>query len=478
MKRNVVICILCLIVCVLTGCSHYTFFNEFTHSVEEKTGQDTFQKQVDAQLKLYEQYEQPPAFTEEAIEEMLELDVIKEEKRYDKEDNYPTKDIYTIDKSENPYVVSINDPDVYMNTVHDLLESYFNYYMVQAGGFKDAPDDKKILYMDVLHTKIIAGTIDEFVVETLVDIHVPDVQNTVFAQYGSVGNDNAVHCALTVHGERVTDYTFQLVGLAQSDEVRKHIQTDISYVKTDPIPYNMYGYQIKDGKLSVSYDGETVWKSVPISIDMLFNRGDGNGAKPSQTLESGSFYISPELTVFVYGGSSEMPVTLLISEDEGETWRSVIVNHKNNIRRSFISYVDGSIFVLSCGDRTMGQELSWCYLSTDKGVTWSGVGMPFPEGSFLVLGLAFIDNNNGFITVTSSQCPTVYRTHDGGKIWECVDIPVDKEGYTLAYAPEIVGEQLQLYIGQYEYGEMEGLLVKYISDDKGLNWKKEGWVMR
>ena len=76
-------------------------------------------------------------------------------------------------------------------------------------------------------------------------------------------------------------------------------------------------YKIEGETLSISYDNGGTWKSVPITMDQLF----GEDTQTDRiSLLSGSYYIAPDKTFFVYGGREKMPVTMIVSEDAGETW--------------------------------------------------------------------------------------------------------------------------------------------------------------
>jgi len=470
--------IVLLLLTVLTSCNRYTFFDELTDTVKEETGDDPYNQEIDKKMEQYSKYDAPDAFTEEALEDIAKLSPVMEKDRYTYEENYETIEISTIEMPDNPYEVRSSDPDHYVDTATDLLNSYFDYFVVKAGGNKNASEENKIDYLKVIQGAVIAGNIDEFVIETLVEIHVPDVKNTVYEKYGILGNDNAIHCELTIHGKKRTDYTFELIGIIQAEEARKVIDTDITFVRAEPKKFDNNCYQIIDDTLSVSYNGGDEWVSVPITMDRLFAHGDGNGAQKSTTLELDSYIISPEKTAFIYGGSSQYPVTVILSDDEGETWKEVIVNESMNIRRNFISYIGNAMHVLSCGDRTMGQEWSELYSSTDGGNNWSKKAAPFQQGSFLVTSFKFINENIGFITVRSSQSPSLYRTENSGDTWEKVDINMQDEWYTMAYAPEKEEEGLSLYVGMEEYEEMEGTMWKLISNDEGISWQKQSQVMR
>lgn len=69
-----------------------------------------------------------------------------------------------------------------------------------------------------------------------------------------------------------------------------------------------------------------------------------------------------------------MPVTMIVSEDAGETWTNKEVLDHPGVRRSYAGMSgDGSfIYALMCVDKTMGSEATY-FLSAR---TWETHGQP------------------------------------------------------------------------------------------------------
>ena len=100
------------------------------------------------------------------------------------------------------------------------------------------------------------------------------------------------------------------------------------------------------------------------------------------------------------------------------------------------------------------------------------------QGHSLTNGAVFINNQVGFVTIRDSETPDIWRTEDGGETWEQQELSDVPEYYTMAYAPEIQGDILCLYVGMEDYSEYGGSKAKYESTDEGRTWEYKGIVMR
>ncbi|MDE7428514.1 MAG: hypothetical protein K2N00_04470, partial [Lachnospiraceae bacterium] len=100
------------------------------------------------------------------------------------------------------------------------------------------------------------------------------------------------------------------------------------------------------------------------------------------------------------------------------------------------------------------------------------------NGHSLTTGAKFINNSVGFMTIRSSEEPDIWRTQDGGKTWEYQELTDAPEYYSIAYAPEVHGDILCLYVGMEDYSEYGGTKAKYESADEGRTWEYKGLVVR
>ncbi|MEH7076523.1 WD40/YVTN/BNR-like repeat-containing protein [Neobacillus drentensis] len=267
---------------------------------------------------------------------------------------------------------------------------------------------------------------------------------------------------------------YQTSGQKERDEYKQKFEAEIPYEK------KQYTYKIENKTCYVSYDEGLTWKQVPVSINKLTAVGDGRPYL--NQLQEGSFIITPEKTAFVYGGTREAPLTLVYSEDRGETWKSTEISTALQSARvrfcSFPSTSEGYIIV--AGDRAMSQEMQIIYQTTDGGSSWKEVGKG-ARTSLLQSG-GFVESNLGFMSYPKIQGAETnfYRTEDGGKTFEPVIIPVVKQEYLgMTLEPFIQPEtpysdsgQMYLLVGQGPEGDFKGgtLMVRFKSTDKGKTW--------
>ena len=66
-----------------------------------------------------------------------------------------------------------------------------------------------------------------------VKIHDVNPEDTIYTEFGEIGNDNAIHCNLTVYGEQAKDYTFNLKGIAQTEDVLNAIEEKFQPVRAE-----------------------------------------------------------------------------------------------------------------------------------------------------------------------------------------------------------------------------------------------------
>ena len=259
-------------------------------------------------------------------------------------------------------------------------------------------------------------------------------------------------------------------GQKEKDEYEREFVMEKTFEK------KQYTYKIENKKCFVSYDFGDTWKLVPIPIERLAEVGDGHSHY--NELQEGSYLITPEKTVFVYGGTSKTGLAIVYTEDQGLTWKTTEVNSQmNSLRLKFCSFPtvkDG--YIIAAGDRTMSQEGQVIYSTSDGGKTWSEVG--YGPSTWLLLSGGFVDKDVGFMSYpkVEGEDTNFYRTENGGKTFSPVLLPIKEEWKKVFIEPQtpyLENGNLFLLIGQGSQGDFEGgrVMAKYQSKDLGKTWE-------
>lgn len=267
---------------------------------------------------------------------------------------------------------------------------------------------------------------------------------------------------------------YQTSGQKERDEYKQEYEVEIPYEK------KQYTYKIENKTCYVSYDKGSTWKHVPVSIEKLTAVGDGRPYL--NKLQEGSFVITPKKTAFVYGGTGEIPLTVIYSEDMGNTWKTTEISTTiESVRVRICSFPTATAgYVIVARDRSMSQEIQTIYNTSDGGASWKEVGNG-PRTSLLQSG-GFVESNLGFMSYPKIQGAETnfYRTEDGGKTFEPIILPVVKQEYIgvtvepfiQPETPYFEGGQLFLLVGQGPQGDFKGgsLMAKFKSTDGGVSW--------
>ncbi len=278
--------------------------------------------------------------------------------------------------------------------------------------------------------------------------------------------------------ERIEDTSNAVAGLAP---VKDTYQKDAGIT----LPDENTRYQIKNGKLEVTYDNGDHWQSVPVTLEELF-AGDYSGSE--QTLIDGSYMITPDKTAFVIGEKvkgnndySAVDFKILLSTDKGETWEKSTITNSPSVRiRSlgFTSEQDG--YLIISYDRTMGFEANAIYTTNDGGENWRQAGSVEQTNRHVTSG-GFINEDIGFMSFGAisvdlePEQPSIYRTADGGESWDELKIPIPIEYggiFTVAQVPTFDGTQGTLLVNQGPNGDFQGgkVLARFTSVDEGTTW--------
>lgn len=312
-----------------------------------------------------------------------------------------------------------------------------------------------------------------------------------FADWGLVYDENAISGQWVVtfsvseaKEQGMTEYTvenlqrpaaydlekYNASGQAEVDELEHELNEQVPYDKTQCT------YKIENEICSVSYDGGDTWIQTPLPLEQLEYYVDGN-FKTNELCE-GSYIISPQKTVILYGGFFT-PLTCLFSNDMGNTWNTSKPNEGlRSCHIKFCSFPTNDIgYIIIGSEKTMSWEAESVYKTVDGGATWTRTG----EGAkqILMVSACFITEDIGFISYPYMDGAEymLYRTEDSAASWNPVtlDIEVDLQPFfTRPQTPIWQDGELILLVDEGEgsdYGGLNPMQLKYVSQDMGVTWE-------
>ena len=140
--------------------------------------------------------------------------------------------------------------------------------------------------------------------------------------------------------------------------------------------------------------------------------------------EDKAVYISDEVTAVACSNSvsTASSITVLISNDEGETWNSYSIEgtKADDYSQKYMGFTtknDG--WLLLAGDVAMGHQENRIFQTSDGGKTWAEIGNTNNVYARVVTGAGFANKNIGFVSFRydTDVNPMVYRTENKGKTW-------------------------------------------------------------
>lgn len=479
MKKNFKLCILLLTIAFLIcGCGKTT-----------KT-EETAEKQKD---NHYLENKNLEVFDDTAIQKMLELPAVGEDayyKQFQSEDAYEEKIDFEGIKADEPYQVRLRDADRYGDSCNLLIDVFIRSYMsAQEQQKYDPNEDYFQTTVEVLSSNLLAGDRNEFIM--LVDFrkYVPEEEISWYRQehseWGQVvttKDGTWLYGNWAIHGRMAKDYVFELTGVADGEQTlaafyEKYPEYQSFYENIpdiQPTPLEVCRAKVENEKLLVTYDNGENWREVPISWELLSARGDERDGKLT-SLQAGSYYVSEDLTIFLYGGSAAVPFSALVSTDGGKNFTKTVISDSMDVRAEFVSVPENSgvIYVLSTGGRTMSQEGNLLYKSTDGGKSFLPVEGIQDHIHSITTDFSFVTEQNGFVCVRSSEKPYMLVTGDGGSTWTEAVFENVPEHYGMAYAPVLEDGVYTLYVGEEAYSKEEGGKYRFVSLDEGRTWERQ-----
>ncbi|MBI6874820.1 WD40/YVTN/BNR-like repeat-containing protein [Clostridium aciditolerans] len=372
-------------------------------------------------------------------------------------------------------VISIvnKDGDL-LNIGGKLIQDYMKPFIN-----KSDEDRENIRKLNVKKEEILEFNKDEMVVK--VDFDLIPQNNKTHKSWGKIKNGK-LEASWILKIKILDNYTYKIIDKEKSkgSNNKSKIVMEAEKNKKSLGKINR-SYYLDGHNIKVTYDKGESWINVPIDAKVLFDRGEP--LKNTDELQNGSFIITPKNTSFVYGGSDRLPITVLISEDKGITWRkSLVTNKTEGSRQLFIDFTsDKDGHVVASGDRAMSSEMTYVYETTDGGRSWSKIGDTSKITHTLVNGAVFSTDKIGFICYKSyDKYPNIRYTIDKGSNWTQLKLPLPTEyedKFTEAQSPRFEGEKGVILVGQGNNGELgKGKMSKFTTEDYGLTWKFDGIV--
>lgn len=447
-------------------------------------------------INIYDGYDLPKSFTEEALEGMAEV-AARGSFGYEQlaEQTAGRSSFGKRGRAEGPW--QIENPYECWRAIPDFLYRYLMYYENQERGSAYEPQLPEMfvgLRVDILSSTPLAGDAEEFVYgvrfRELVSMEeeAEELRKLPGARSGYDEGYEQLYFEWALHIRKTEGNVYELVGVAElSDALKLYEEEELSpdfeaFTELDLWQRSSCRARTTMGVPEVTWDNGETWKELPIALEKLTARGDEMDGALSG-IQDKSYVVSEDLTAFAYGGSPEVPVTVSWSPDQGVTWNTSVVTHSyTSVRRLFLSFPDDENgFLVLTFDRTVWQEGTILFRTKDGGKTWEEVGVAGPriDGTHsLTTGAEFITPEVGFLTIRDSDTPDLNRTADGGKTWEWIELPDVPQYYSMAYPPEWKGERLYLYLSMEEYSELGGEKARYYSEDLGETWHFDGIVLR
>jgi photosystem II stability/assembly factor-like uncharacterized protein len=107
------------------------------------------------------------------------------------------------------------------------------------------------------------------------------------------------------------------------------------------------------------------------------------------------------------------------------------------------------------------QEL---YRSIDMGLKWDTINAPFIENSS-IHGYYFLNQNTGFVNLTTDVITETFRTSDGGRTWSDAHLPFPYLDNQIVFYNENEGYRIAGFTG-----DLTGSTI-YLTKDAGISWQ-------
>jgi photosystem II stability/assembly factor-like uncharacterized protein len=149
-----------------------------------------------------------------------------------------------------------------------------------------------------------------------------------------------------------------------------------------------------------------------------------------------------------------IPPKIATTSDGGKSWKMSNLSIKLRTDRLFFS--GNMIFVPG-----KNQEL---YRSNDRGLKWDTINVPYIQNSS-IHGYYFINQNTGFVNLTTEVITETFRTSDGGKTWSEAHLPFPYLDDQIIFYNENEGFRIAGFTGDITGSTF------YLTKDAGISWQ-------
>jgi photosystem II stability/assembly factor-like uncharacterized protein len=158
--------------------------------------------------------------------------------------------------------------------------------------------------------------------------------------------------------------------------------------------------------------------------------------------------------IYTEWGRDSIPPKIATTSNGGQSWKMLNIRIKTWTDRLF--YSGDMIFVPG-----KNQEL---YRSKDRGLTWDTINAPDIQNSS-IHGYYFINQDTGFVNLTTEVITETFRTSDGGRTWSEAYLPFPYLDDQIIFYNENEGFRIAGFTGDITGSTF------YLTKDAGISWQ-------
>lgn len=364
-------------------------------------------------------------------------------------------------------------PEVYNVETEKIAHTWINAYIRQYMS-EYLPSNKSVKKMNIDNIEVLNE--DEHIALISFSVVLKNTSSDYFLSWDGITDNGKLKCEWVIEyyiDAHVDNTASVYVASAMSPEeygiAKYNEKTGISASKEDTTNAStdlLAKYVIRDNILSVTYDGDEHYTTVPVDVENLMFENNS-----SSTLKEGSYMITTSKTAFIYGGktglSDKMPVTICYSNDKGANWTTCELDSIYNAEDFYVDFFDENKGVVVCGYAMIDndKESYRIYSTQNGGETWTTIGNG--PANYMLKGIIYVDENVGFFcfNYTEGMDGNLYMTKDGGKTFSKVSLPEQELDST---AKSETGTSSQYQSEELKWSDVYKEALVPVVDDKGV----------